>query len=77
MLQTNGDLLSQKGLDTLIEKGVTRFDIASIDRYHQAAGNRLQELADLFASRGVNGDEQDPLIQKENYLHGYALSWGY
>ena len=32
MLQTNGDLLNEEILDTLIEKGVTRFDIASIDR---------------------------------------------
>ena len=33
MLQTNGDLLNEERLDTLIEKGVTRFDIASIDRW--------------------------------------------
>ena len=30
MLQTNGDLLTAEILDTLIEKGVSRFDIASI-----------------------------------------------
>jgi hypothetical protein len=77
MLQTNGDLLTADILDTLIEKGITRFDIASIDRYHKAAGGRLIELAELFASRGVNGDETDPLVKKENYLHSYPLSWGY
>ena len=77
MLQTNGDLLNGERLDTLIEKGVTRFDIASIDRYHKLAGSRLDELADLFASRGVSGDEQDPLVEKENYLHKHPLSWGY
>lgn len=77
MLQTNGDLLTGEILDTLIEKGVTRFDIASIDRYHKHAGNRLMQLAELFESRGVNGDDKDPLVEKENYLHVNHLSWGY
>jgi len=77
MLQTNGDLLTGEILDTLIEKGVTRFDIASIDRYHKAAGGRLMELAELFESRGVNGDDKDPLIEKDTYLTGHKLSWGY
>jgi hypothetical protein len=77
MLQTNGDLLTGEILDILIEKGVTRFDIASIDRYHKAAGGRLMDLADLFESRGVNGDEKDPLIEKSTFLHDFPLSWGY
>lgn len=77
MLQTNGDLLNEEILDTLIEKGVSRFDIASIDRYHKAAGNRLMILADLFESRGVNGEEKEPLVKKENYLNHFPLSWGY
>ncbi len=77
MLQTNGDLLNEEKLDTLIAKGVTRFDIASIDRYHKKAGSRLMELADLFESRGVNGEDKDPLVQKDNYLTDKELSWGY
>ncbi len=77
MLQTNGDLLNEKILDTLIDKGVTRFDIASIDRFHKHAGARLMELADLFESRGVNGEDKDPLVEKENYLPDNPLSWGY
>jgi organic radical activating enzyme len=78
MLQTNGDLLTPEILDTLIEKGVTRFDIASIDRYHKNAGARLMDLAELFESRGVNGDDKDPLINKDNYLvQEKPLSWGY
>lgn len=77
MLQTNGDLLTGEILDILIEKGVSRFDISSIDRYHKYAGGRLMELAELFDSRGVNGDEKDPLIKKEHYLHHFPLSWGY
>ena len=77
MLQTNGDLLTPAHLDTLIEKGVTRFDIASIDRFHKAAGSRLMELAELFESRGVDGQDKDPLIEKETYLKKSRLSWGY
>lgn len=78
MLQTNGDLLNREILDILIEKGVTRFDISSIDRYHKHAGSRLMELAELFESRGVNGDDKDPLVEKETYLvKGHPLSWGY
>lgn len=78
MLQTNGDLLTGPILDTLIEKGVTRFDIASIDRYHKQGGARLMELAELFDSRGVDGSDKDPLIEKETYLvQGKHVSWGY
>jgi hypothetical protein len=77
MLQTNGDLLNGEILDTLIEKGISRFDVSSIDRYHKLAGGRLMELAELFDSRGVNGDEKDPLIKKDHYLHQFPLSWGY
>lgn len=78
MLQTNGDLLNGETLDTLIEKGVSRFDIASIDRYHKHAGNRLMSLAELFDMRGVNGEDKDPLIEKDNYLvSDKNLSWGY
>lgn len=77
MLQTNGDLLTEEILDTLIEKGVTRFDIASIDRYHKAAGGRIMQLAELFESRGVNGEDRDPLVTKDNYVVEDELSWGY
>ncbi len=78
MLQTNGDLLNGEILDNLIAKGVSRFDIASIDRYHKHAGDRLMILADLFESRGVNGDDHDPLIEKDTFLmKKHRLSWGY
>lgn len=77
MLQTNGDLLNEKILDALLQKGVTRFDIASIDRYHKHAGARLMELADLFASRGVNGEDKDPLVEKDTYITKHKASWGY
>ncbi|MBT0607441.1 radical SAM protein [Aequorivita echinoideorum] len=77
MLQTNGDLLTKQKLQTLIDKGVTRFDIASIDRYHKKAGGRLMELAELFESCGVIGTEKDPLIEGGHYLTENPLSWGY
>jgi organic radical activating enzyme len=77
MLQTNGDLLTEEILDTLIAKGVSRFDIASIDRYHKHAGARLMDLATLFESRGVDGEEKQPLIEIDTYLNKKPLSWGY
>ncbi|KIX21531.1 radical SAM protein [Flavobacterium sp. 316] len=77
MLQTNGDLLNTEKLQILIEKGVQRFDIASIDRYHKKAGGRLIELADIFESCGVIGTEKDPLIEGGHYLAENPLSWGY
>lgn len=48
ILQTNGDLLTGEILDTLIEKGISRFDIAGIDRFHKNAGARLMTLADVL-----------------------------
>ena len=77
MLQTNGDLLTIEKLHTLIDKGVQRFDIASIDRYHKKAGGRLMELADIFESCSVVGTEKDPLIEGGHYLIENPLSWGY
>ena len=76
MVQTNGDLLTEQRLREMIDLGVTRFDIASIDRYHKKAGARLEKLRDLFASQGVY-TEKDPLIKKENYVRGKRLTWGY
>lgn len=78
MLQTNGDLLTGPLLDKLLKKGVTRFDIASIDRFHKHAGTRLMLLAELFESRGVNGDDRDPLIERDNFLvKKPQASWGF
>lgn len=76
MVQTNGDLLTEQRLREMIEKGVTRFDIASIDRYHKKAGARLEKLRELFATQGVY-TEKDPLISKDNYVRGKRLTWGH
>jgi hypothetical protein len=77
MLQTNGDLLDGPKLDALIELGVTRVDVASIDRYHKHGGARRLELQRLFESRGMSGDDPDPLIARDNYLKKDRLSYGF
>ncbi len=68
MLQTNGDLLTGEILDTLVQKGVTRIDLASIDRYHKNAGARLEVLKQLFFSRGFSDENTAPLIEKDTNL---------
>lgn len=77
MLQTNGDLLNEERLDTLIEKGVTRIDIASIDRYHKHKGERVEQLKALFDSRGMSDEDPGPLVQKDNYLMKHQLTYGF
>lgn len=77
MLQTNGDLMNEKILDTLIEKGVTRIDIASIDRFHKFSGQRLEKLKALFTSRGMSDEVAEPLVSKDKFLHPGKLSFGY
>lgn len=77
MLQTNGDLLTGEKLDLLIAKGVTRIDIASIDRFHKHAGQRREQLEALFQSRGMSGDNPAPLIERETYLKHEAISYGF
>ncbi len=52
MLQTNGDLLTGEILDEIIARGVTRFDIASIDRFHKHAGTRRSEIEALVPFPG-------------------------
>lgn len=77
MLQTNGDLINEQILDTLIEKGVTRIDIASIDRFHKFAGERLEMLKALFKSRGMSDEVAEPLVTKDIFLKKDTLSFGY
>jgi hypothetical protein len=76
MLQTNGDLLTAEILDVLLTKGVVRFDIASIDRYHKHMGSRLGSIRTLFSGRGVV-EQPDPLITKEGYQGSQQPTWGY
>lgn len=52
-LQFNGDLLTPNILETLKDKGVDHYSIASIDRYHKKEGARKEELAELFENHGI------------------------
>ena len=52
-IQTNGDLMNEKILDTLLAKGLKSINIASLDRYHKHQGSRLDVLKTLFDSRGM------------------------
>lgn len=53
VIQTNGDLMTEKILDTLLEKGLKSISIASLDRFHKYAGAKLEPLKKLFESRGL------------------------
>jgi len=77
MLQTNGDLLTPDILDELLRRGVTRIDVASIDPLHKYAGSRRERLEELFRSRGMSGDDPDPLVDRENYLKPENASYGF
>lgn len=77
MLQTNGDLLDEKILDALLARGVTRIDIASIDRYHKKQGTHRERLEALFRSRGMAGDAPDPLVSKTDYVKPGGASYGF
>jgi hypothetical protein len=63
-LQFNGDLLTPKILQRLLDFGVDRFSIASIDRYHKKQGERKEVLTELFESHGIRFVEGQPAITK-------------
>lgn len=77
MLQTNGDLLNGERLDAILARGVSRIDVASIDRYHRLAGDRKEELKSLFQSRGMLDEATGPLVTREDYLQRGILSFGF
>jgi Radical SAM superfamily/4Fe-4S single cluster domain len=77
MLQTNGDRLTGERLDALLARGVTRLDVASIDRFHMHQGERKGELEELFKSRGMSDDDPAPLVARETYLKKDVVSYGF
>ena len=77
MLQTNGDLLTGERLDEILARGVSRIDIASIDRFHKHQGERRAQLEELFRSRGMVDDATGPLITREDYLKRGVVSYGF
>jgi len=77
MLQTNGDLFTPEILDELLARGVSRIDIASMDRFHKHRGERRAVLERLFESRGLNGAQTDPLVARDTYLTTGKGSYGF
>lgn len=78
-LQFNGDLLTPKILQILIDKGVDRFSIASIDRYHKKQGERKELLSNLFESKGIQYIEGQPLLTKSDLDNSQrdAMTYGF
>lgn len=74
-LQFNGDLLTPKILDTLISKGVDRFSVASIDRYHKKQGKFLSKLIQMYESRGIKPKNDFPELRKggDDYPRTYGF----
>lgn len=78
MLQTNGDLLAESILDEILAHHVTRIDIASIDRYHKAKGERAALLKSLMESRGMRHDDEGALVSMTHFTKkelSFAM-WG-
>ena len=53
-LQTNGDLLNRRRLEKILDAGVVRIDIASLDRYHRKRGTHVNRLQSLFEEFGMS-----------------------
>jgi hypothetical protein len=78
MLQTNGDLLTDTIMGELLEHHITRIDIASIDRYHKAKGERATVLKLLMEAHGMVHDDDGALVSL-THLTTHELSfamWG-
>ena len=52
-VQSNGDLLNDRRLERLLEAGMDRIDIASMDRYHRQQGKHAERLEALFRRFGM------------------------
>ena len=65
MLQTNGDMLKGEILDELLDKHISRIDIASIDRFHRHKGARAAVLQELMESRGMVYDNEGALVSED------------
>lgn len=70
-IQTNGDLLTKKTLSLILEAGVSRVDITSLDRFHQHQGSRRETIETLFKSFNLVDAKKEP----HNSHRSYAF-WG-
>jgi len=70
-VQTNGDLLDDHTLDRLLESGVQRIDVSSMDLYHpKPTLDRKAALTELFHSRGMlaaDSEEADDAASRPRY----------
>lgn len=80
IIQTNGDLLDEAMLDSLLEHNVVRLSVSSMDKYHpKSTLQRRDYLQRLFESRGmVEANDGDPDEQSfNNSERGLEYSfWG-
>ena len=78
VVQTNGDLMTESILDTILEKGVKGISIASLDRFHKHAGAKLEGLKQLFDSRGMI--DAMPFItmgEKNSFMNSQSNTYTY
>jgi len=54
LVQSNGDLLTEAKLDRLLEAGLNRIDIVSVDRFHKNRGAHVAGLRALFQKCGLS-----------------------
>ena len=78
-LQFNGDLLTPTILQDLIIRGIDRFSIASIDRYHKNQGERQDVLASIFEEQGIVFTEGQPMLTKTDLQNARrdVLTYGF
>ena len=85
-VQTNGDLLDEATLQKLLDAGVKRIDIASMDKFHRKGTmDRREWLEQLFAQYGMvdaereatkkAGNQNEPPVGSEASQLSYAF-WG-
>ena len=84
-IQTNGDLLDEDTLQKLLDAGVKRIDIASMDKFHRKGTiDRRQFLEKMFQDRGmvdaernqeIAGNQNHPPVDAANENLTYAF-WG-
>lgn len=67
MIQSNGDLLDDTRMQALVEMGIDRIDIVSMDRFHKQQGSHRQRLEDLFSKFGWV-DANGPLLGEDQMI---------
>lgn len=82
-MQTTGDVLDERRLDEMLERGVTSVAIASIDDYHVGMGGDarlpfMEKIRRLMASRGVREVElsapKDSRLRAPDVARGSAAT---